>query len=77
MSSSYDDVAGVKGAVENEQYCMPSMQKRNVDSMNQMMGYHNMSDLANTPKYPTKMTAATSHRQLGPELPNPSHNDQL
>jgi len=50
---------------ENEQYCMNSMQKRNVDQMNQMSGYNNMSDRANTGKPPVAMKAAKSNPQLG------------
>jgi hypothetical protein len=67
------------GAVEGEQYCMPSFQKRNVDSMTQAMGYHNMSDLANTPKPPTEMSNKPGVRrnmQENPALPNPGHNDR-
>lgn len=41
--------------VENEQYCMPSMNKRNVDEMTNMMGYHDMSDRANTKPFPNNM----------------------
>jgi hypothetical protein len=55
-------------AVENEAYCMPSMQKRNVDQMNMAMGYYNMEDRANTPKYPTGMKTAKTNPQMGPVM---------
>jgi len=64
--ADYDD-----SSVENDSYCMPSMNARNVDSMNQAMGYHNMADRANTPKPPVAMKAAKSNPQLGPKLGNP------
>lgn len=51
-------------AVENEAYCMPSWQKRNVDSMSDMMGYHNMADRANAAHPPTPVKAAKSNPQL-------------
>lgn len=56
-------------AVEGEQYCMPSWQKRNVDEMSTKMGYHDMSDLANTPKPPTKMHGEKRNLQVGPQMP--------
>ena len=31
------------GAVQHKAYCMPSMQKSNVDEMNAKMGYHVMN----------------------------------
>lgn len=61
--SNYDS----NGAVESESYCMPSWNKRNVDSMTKDMGYHNMSDMANTPKPPVAMKAAKSNPQMGPQ----------
>lgn len=64
------------GAVENEQYCMPSWQKRNVDEMSQKMGYHDMSDLANTPKAPTQMQGEKRNVQLAPNMPNAGSNDR-
>ncbi len=63
--SDYNDKS-----VENEAYCMPSMQKRNVDSMNQQMGYNNMSDRANAQKPPVQMKAAKSNPQLSPRSGN-------
>jgi len=54
-------------AVESEQYCMPSWNKRNTDSMNMDMGYHNMGDRANTGKPPVAMKAAKSNPQLAPQ----------
>ena len=62
--------------VENEAYCMPSYQKRNVDEMTQKMGYHDMSDLANTPKPPTQMKGEKRNVQLAPNLPGPGSNDR-
>lgn len=56
-------------AVENQAYCMPSMEKRNVDEMNSKMGYNNMSDRANTKKFPVGMQAAKSNTQLPPRMP--------
>lgn len=56
-------------APEGVSYCMPSMQKRNVDEMNSKMGYNNMSDRANTPKFPTGMKAAKVNSQLPPRMP--------
>lgn len=54
-------------SVENESYCMPSMQKRNVEVMNKGMGYDNMSDRANTAKFPSPVKAANSNPQLSPK----------
>lgn len=73
---SYNDADGVKGAVQNEQYCMPSWNKRNVDSMSQQMGYHDMNDLANTPRPPTQMEGAKRNEQLEPRMPKASSNDR-
>lgn len=64
------------GAVENEQYCMPSWNKRNVDSMTKAMGYHDMGDLANTSRPPTPVKAAKENKQMGPEAANSSKNDR-
>ncbi len=64
------------GAVEQEQYCMPSWQKRNVDEMSQKMGYHDMNDLANTPKPPTQMEGEKRNVQLDPKMPNANSNDR-
>jgi hypothetical protein len=72
--SEFDD--GEKGAVEEMEYCMPSWQKRNVDEMSKAMGYHDMADLANTPKPPTTMKAEKSNKQLPPDMPGPGENDR-
>lgn len=67
------------GAVENESYCMPSMEKRNTEEMNNAMGYHDMGDLANTKPYPVQMNDSPGVRrnmQEGPSMPNASMNDR-
>lgn len=73
--ADYDD--GDKGQVEYESYCMKkSWQARNVDEMTQKMGYHDMSDLANTPRAPTKMEGEKRNMQLEPNMPLASSNDR-
>lgn len=67
------------GAVSNESYCMPSMQKSNVEEANRMTGRHDMSDLANTKSFPVEMSTKEGVRrnmQESPKLPNPGHNDR-
>jgi hypothetical protein len=59
--------SGSYGAVEKEQYCMPSMQKSNVEMMNNDMGYHNMSDLANAKGFPVSMVGAKANTQEDPK----------
>ena len=49
--------------VENEQYCVPSLNKRNTDEMNNLMGYHDMSDRANTKPWPSRLEGATRNVQ--------------
>jgi hypothetical protein len=74
---AYSDAEGVAGQVENEQYCMKkSWNARNVDEITAKMGYHDMSDLANTGRPPTKATGEKANRQMGPESANPSKNDR-
>ncbi len=68
--SEYGD--GEKGAVENESYCMPSMEKRNTESMNAAMGYHNMADLANNKPFPVAMVGNKRNEQKGPQMPGPN-----
>lgn len=55
------------GAVESEAYCMPSKQKRNVDTMNTEAGYHDLSDLANAKPFPVEMGRERKNSQLGPQ----------
>lgn len=75
--ADYQNADGVNGQVENEAYCMKkSWQARNVDEMTQKMGYHDMSDLANTPKAPTQMKAEKRNVQLDPKMPGPGSNDR-
>ena len=65
--SKYNDVEGVRGAVEKEAYCMPSMQKQNTDQMNNASGYHDLSDLANSKPFPVQMGRERKNSQLGPQ----------
>lgn len=58
---------GYEGAVEKEAYCMPSMQKRNTEMMNNESGYHDMADLANAKPFPVDMGRERKNSQLGPE----------
>lgn len=71
--SEYGD--GDKGAVENESYCMPSWNKRNVEDMNNKMGYHNMADRANSSTPPTQMKGAKRNEQLSPAMPGDNKYD--
>lgn len=74
--ANYDD--GASGQVENDSYCMKkSWQARNVEDMNNKMGYNNMSDLANTAHPPTNaMGAKSPNPQMGPKSANPMKNDR-
>ena len=69
MAKDYSSADGVDSAVENEQYCMPSWNKRNTDEMSDKMGYHDMGDLANTGRAPTMMKGEKSNPQLEPVMP--------
>lgn len=65
------------GEVEGTNYAMKkSWQARNVADMNAKMGYHDMSDLANTAKPVTPVKAAKSNPQVGPASANPAKNDR-
>lgn len=75
--AEYGNADGVSGQVEGESYCMKkSFQARNVDSMTNAMGYHDMSDLANTPKAPTPAKGEKRNVQLEPSMPKASANDR-
>ena len=69
--SEYDE-----SQVENTPYCMEkSFQARNVKSMNEAMGYHNMSDLANCKAAPVSMVGAKENKQMSPEMPGENRYD--
>lgn len=75
IMSEYED--GTAGQVEGESYCMKkSFNVRNTEEMNSKMGYHAMSDLANTPKAPTPSRAMKENKQAGPEAANSMKNDR-
>lgn len=75
--ADYQNADGVNGQVENESYCMKrSWQARNVDQMTNAMGYHDMSDLANTPRPPTQMKGEKRNVQLEPKMPKANSNDR-
>lgn len=75
--AEYSNADGVSGQVEEESYCMKkSWQARNVDEMTKKMGYHDMGDLANTPKPPTRMEGEHRNVQLEPKMPNAGMNDR-
>ncbi len=52
------------GAVENEQYCMPSMQKRNVDMMNDKSKWPAWNEKSNTEAYPSGMEGPKERKQV-------------
>ncbi len=45
------------------QYCMPSIEKRNVDEANKALGYNNLSDKANRNKVPQGLQGAKVRKQ--------------
>lgn len=55
--SEYKDYTGI-------QYCMPSIEKRNVDETNKAMGYLNLSDKANRNKTPQGLQGEKSRKQI-------------
>lgn len=75
--ANYEDSNGINGQVQGESYCMKkSWQAQNVDEMTQAMGYHDMGDLANTPKAPTQMQGEKRNVQLDPKMPMANMNDR-
>lgn len=52
----YDDLTA-------KQYCMPSIEKRNVDEANKALGYNNLSDKANRDKMPQGLQGEKSRKQ--------------
>lgn len=68
--ADYQNADGVNGQVEETQYCMKrSWQARNVDEMSEKSGYHDMNDLANTPKPPNSLQGEKRNVQLDPVMP--------
>jgi hypothetical protein len=66
---------GADGQVMGESYCLKkSVEAKNVDSMSEAMGYHNMSDLANTKPYPVNMPKPHMNKQLGPKAADEDYN---
>jgi len=56
--------------VRGENYSLKdNIQAENVDSMNRDMGYNDMSDLANTKKFPVEMKGAKRATQPGADMP--------
>lgn len=45
------------------QYCMPSVEKRNVDEANKALGYNDLSDKANRNKSPQGLQGEKSRKQ--------------
>ena len=75
MAYELDD--GEKGQVEGESFCMKkNFHVRDVERTNQMSGYHDMGDLANTPKFPTPETGTARNVQVGPEGAKSGMNDR-
>ena len=55
---------GSDKAVENMQFCMPSMQKRNFDMMNKESKYPAWNDASDTKAWPNAMQGEKSRKQV-------------
>lgn len=56
VTGGYEDMTG-------KQYCMPSIEKRNVDTANKALGYNNLSDKANRDKSPQGLQGDKMRKQ--------------